>query len=40
MSARDGEGGSKIVGDKSQDAIAVTVKVYWQVGTATAGLKL
>ncbi len=36
---REGKGGSKIVGDRLQDAIAVTVKVDWQVGAATGGLK-
>ncbi len=40
ISTRDGDGASKVVGDRSQDDTAVTVNVDWHVGTAIGGLKL
>jgi hypothetical protein len=40
ISTRDGDGASKVVGDRSQDATAVTVNVDWHVGAAIGGLKL
>jgi hypothetical protein len=40
MTTREGVGGYKVVGDRSQDATAVTVNVDWLVGAAIGGLKL
>ncbi len=39
MTAREGVGGCKVVGELTQDAIAVTVKVDWHVGAVTGGSK-